>query len=268
MMPTYTDFPHKFGKRKATYHPNVARYTAYRNASGFPVRVPDIFGHGNSFKDWGMLGNDQYGDCVFAGSDHEVMLLDNLASEGAKTGYEAVKFTAANTLADYGAVTGFNPETGENDNGTNVVEALDYRVKTGLIDAEGKRHKIAAYVALEPGNIEHLVEAIFIFEAVGIGFEVPASAEEQFGKNEVWSVVPGNPEIVGGHYVPLVGKPAVGNLAAVTWGRRQVMTEEFYKKYCDEAYAYITEEELNKRTKKNWGGFDWATLQADLQLVK
>lgn len=254
----------KLGKLPAEYYPKDLRYTSYRNSRA-PFTVPSIFGHGKSFTDWGMLGNDQYGDCVFAGSDHEVMLINNLA-QGDVVNKEVVKFTPENALADYGAVTGFNPETGEGDNGTDVHDALNYRLKTGLIDASGKRHKIAAYVALEPGNIEHLVEAIFVFEAVGIGFEVPSSAMSQYDKGEVWSVVPGA-QIEGGHYIPLVGKPAIGNLTAVTWGKRQVMTEGFYKKYCDEAYAYITEEELKARDKKNWGGFSWEQLQADLKLV-
>lgn len=255
----------KLGKKAATYHPKDKLFTAYR-ISKAPITVPSIFGHGMTYSDWGMLGNDQYGDCVFAGSAHEVELINNLAS-GGKTGREVVKFADENVLADYGAVTGFDPATGEGDEGTNVHDALDYRIKTGIVDEDGKRHKISAYVALEPGNMKHLIEAIFIFEAVGIGFEVPSSAMDQAQNGEVWQVVPGRHEIVGGHYVPLVGKPALGNLACVTWAKRQIMTEQFYKKYCDEAYAYITEEELNAKTGKNWGGFNWDDLKSDLQYV-
>jgi hypothetical protein len=247
------------------YDSRDIRYSDHRNPAGpVGIIVPSIFGHGKTFTDWGMLGNEKYGDCVWAGSDHEVMLIDNLAS-GGETGYEAVKFTDSNALSDY-ASTGFNPQTGEGDNGTEVRAALDYRVKTGTIDATGKRHKIAAYVALELKNIAQLAEATFVFDAVGIGFEFPNSAGEQFNSGVPWSVVKGA-QIEGGHYVPIVGKPYAGALACITWGKRQVLTEQFYKTYTQEAWAYITEESLNKKTEKNWGGFNWAQLNEQLKSI-
>lgn len=210
-----------------------------------------------------MNGNDEWGDCVFAGAAHETELLTNLAAGGI-TGQKVVTIGAKESLSDYAAVTGFN-YTPETDQGTNVHEALEYRIKTGILDSTGKRHKIAAFVSLEPGNLEHIRHALYIFEAVGIGFQVPRSAETQFQSNQVWQVVPGEPEIVGGHYVNLTGVPAVGNLACITWAKRQVMTDAFFTKYCDEAYAYITEEELNRKTQTNWGGFDWTSLKESLQ---
>lgn len=260
---TFTPLP--TGKLPATHRVSDPLFTEYRDA-GLAITPPAVFGHGNSFTDWGMNGNDNYGDCVLAGGGHEIELIANLAAGGV-TNRKVVTVTAANSLADYGAITGFDPATGANDNGTNVHEALDYRIKTGLIDSTGKRHKIVAYVSLEVGNLAHLRQALWIFEAVGIGFEVPGTAQQQFAEGKVWSVVPGNPEIEGGHYVPLVGVPAVGNLACVSWARRQVMTDGFYEKYADEAYAYITEDELNRKSHRNWGGFNWADLKADLKLV-
>jgi hypothetical protein len=269
-MPTTTDFPFKCGKADAEYRASDPLFTSFRDASqAVSVTVPTVFGHGNSFQEWGMNGNDDWGDCVFAGGAHETELLTNLAAGGV-VGQKVVTIGANESLSDYSAVTGFNINAGspgENptDQGTNVHAAMEYRIKTGLLDSTGKRHKIAGFVALEPGNLEHLRHALYIFEAVGIGFQVPRSAQEQFSRNQVWQVVAGNQEIVGGHYVPLVGVPAVGNLACVTWAKRQVMTDGFFEKYCDEAYAYITEEELNRKSQANWGGFNWSALKEYLQ---
>lgn len=229
------------------------------------VLVPEVFGHGKTFEDWGMLGNDQYGDCVFAGADHEQMLVANLALPGAPTGVEPVKFTPENALADYGAVTGFDPATGEGDNGTDPRESFKFRKKTGSIDAKGKRHKIYAYVAV-PLDIPTIAEATFIFDAVGIGFEFPGSAMDQFNNGEKWDVVK-RAQIEGGHYVPIVGKPAKGDLACITWGKRQVLTEAFFKKYVVEAWAFITPESLNAKTQRNWGGYNWEELQKDLKSI-
>ena len=240
-------------------------FASLRNPLGLNINVPNVFGHGNTFANWGLNGNDKFGCCVEAGGAHETELINNLAAGGV-TGKEVVKITTENTLSDYAAITGFNPATGENDNGTEVRAALEYRVKTGLIDSTGKRHKIGAFVFIEPGSIQHLIEAIFIFDAVGIGIKFPGSAMEQFNNGQPWSVVPGS-NIEGGHYVPLVGKPAQGDLACITWGKRQVLTEAFYKEYCDEAWAYVTPESLNTKTLRNWGGFNWNQLQEDLQNV-
>jgi hypothetical protein len=256
--------PYKLGKLPARYLASDRLFTSFRNAST-PVTVPAVFGHGNTFADWGMNGNDQWGDCVFAGGAHETELINNL-SHGGVTGQEVIKVTTENSLSDYSAVTGFK-FTEATDRGTDVHNALDYRLKTGLVDSTGKRHKIAAYVALEVGNMQHLHEAIFLFSAVGIGFEVPSYAQEQFSANQVWSVQAKNAQIEGGHYVPLVGVPAVGNLAAITWGRRQVMTDAFYQQYCDEAWAFLTLEDLNAKTQKSWGGYGWKELSEDLKIV-
>lgn len=241
------------------------QYAAFKTKNT-AVLVPEVFGHGNSFKDWGMLGNDNYGDCVLAGGDHEHMLISNLALPGAPANVEPIKFTPTNALADYGAITGFNPQTGANDNGTDPREAFKYRQSTGLIDASKKRHKIAAYVSIPINNLKAIAEATFIFDAVGIGFEFPGSAMNQFDKNEPWKVVSGS-GIEGGHYVPIVGKPEVGYLTVVTWGRKQFMTEAFFKKYVVEAWAFITLESLNAKTQRNWGGYNWTELQADLKKV-
>ena len=67
-----------------------------------------------------------------------------------------MRFTGANAIEDYSAVTGYDPKTpldadGNNptDLGTNTRDGLNYRQKTGLIDTAGKRHRIGAYVSLE-----------------------------------------------------------------------------------------------------------------------
>ena len=110
------------------------------------------------------------------------------------------------------------------DNGTNVRDGLNYRQKTGLIDAAGQRHKIGAYVALELRNVDQLLEALYLFGIVGIGFKFPGSAMDQFDAKKPWSVVPG-PEPTEGHYVPFVAYRT--NLACVSWGRIQQMTWQF-----------------------------------------
>lgn len=110
-------------------------------------------------------------------------------------------FTDANVLADYAAVTGFDPAKPDTDQGADMQEAAAYRRKTGIVDAQGDRHKIAAYLALEPGNLQHLFLASYLFGAVGIGLQLPASALLQTEQGLAWDVV-ADTTIAGGHYVP------------------------------------------------------------------
>jgi len=248
----------KLGKTPATADERDLLFANYLDASELPP-APAEFGHETLFaaKDWGMLGNDQWGDCAWAGPAHETMLL---STEG---GHPAT-FTTAGVLSDYSACTGFNPDAGPSghnptDKGSNVRDVLQYRRKTGIIDASERRHKIGAFVKLEAKNLTQVYQAMYLFQAVGIGIEFPASAMEQFNAGEPWSVVAGA-QIEGGHYVPCIAKRA--NIEIVTWGALQQMTVGFFETYCDEAWAYISSEDLSKQ--ENPDGFNLSQLKQDL----
>jgi hypothetical protein len=219
------------------------------------------FGYGNLYSDWGMLGNDQYGDCVFAGADHEVMLWNKLAKK------IDVPFTRDNALADYGAVTGFDPRTGNNDNGTVVRDSLNYRRSTGLVDANGNRHQIQAYASIDAKDFDLLRQCVYTFGVVGIGFEVPNSIWNQFDAAQPWDVVTPDGGIDGGHYVPIVGSTDENHVTFITWGQRTIMTRAFYEKYNDEAWVPLTNEELFTRKSgavNNVHHIDWDTLNSML----
>jgi hypothetical protein len=251
----------KLGKHPATTDKRDLLWSVYAKPEQIPA-PPEQFGHEALFppKGWEMLGNDEWGDCAWAGPAHETMLLT-------KEGGNPTEFTSAAVLSDYAAGTGFDPNAGPSgnnptDKGSNVREVLKYRVQPGIIDAAGKRHKIGAYVALTPKNLTQLYEAMYIFQAVGIGIEFPTSAMEQFNNGQPWSVVPGA-KIEGGHYVPCIAKRQ--NIDVVTWGALQQMTVEFFETYCDEAWAYISEEDLQKGVDPD--GFSLQQLKADLEAI-
>ena len=190
----------------------------------------------------------------WAGAAHETMML-------AKEAGNTATFNDAAVLSDYGAATGFEISDPSTDQGTDMQEAAAYRRKTGVLDAGGERHTIAAYLALEPSDLTHLYQAAYLFGAVGIGVQLPQSGLDQFDQRQPWSVVPGSPN-EGGHYVPLLGRTAAG-LAVVTWGDIQFMSEAFLMTYCDEAVAYVSQECLVNQ--KSPEGFDYAALLADLK---
>lgn len=204
--------------------------------AGPPTPPDGDFGHEGLISEWAMLGNDSAGDCVWAGAAHETMLL------GAEGGHHPA-FTTDSVLSDYSALTGYVPGDESSDRGTDVRNAMLYRRRTGIADAEGRRHHIGAFIRLRPGDVGQLYQALYIFGAVGIGFEFPSSAMEQFDRGEPWDVVNGA-RIEGGHYVPVVARRD-GNPVCVTWGRTQPMAERFYETYCDEAWCFISAAALN-----------------------
>ncbi len=238
---------------KAPFQPDArdAKFAFAKYLTATLPQRPASFGHERGFQ-WGMLGNDRYGDCVFAGGAHEQMLF-------AREGNKSVAFTSDAVLHDYGAVTGFDPVTGAGDNGTNVRDAMKYRQRTGLLATNG-RHKISAYLSIDPKNVGHILTAAYLFGACGIGIEFPSSAMDQFNAGKPWSVVKGSP-IEGGHYIPVVGRRG-GYIEVVTWGKTQRVTAAFLKSYCDEAWCVVSPEILtNGKTPE---GFDLAQLRADL----
>lgn len=249
----------KLGKRPATRDDRDLTLGTYLRSETLPL-VPATFGHQLTFPKagWGMLGNDEYGDCAIAGPAHETMLLTKLG------GFPA-SFSTASVLSDYSRITGFDPNAGvpganDTDQGSNVRDVARFRRATGMLDANNHRHKIAAFVAVNPRISAHVRAATYLFEVLGIGFEVPDSAMQQFQDGKPWTVVPGS-SIEGGHYVCGVGCDARG-IWVITWGTLQLMTWKFFTTYCDEAYAYLSTEDL--KANRSPEGFNLVALKADL----
>lgn len=258
----------KLGKRPATTSPADFKLGDFLQPGVALPQPPARFGHGTMYADdsWLMLGNGPddsvapgfqgAGDCVFAGAAHETMETNRLARH-------TVHFTGKEVISDYSKVTGYVVGDDSTDQGTDVRTALSYRRRTGVIDAAGKRHKIGAYLALDPKNWDQLMQAAYIFGAVGIGFEFPDTAMEQFDRGQRWDVVAGS-QIEGGHYVPVMGRSSTTVAGVVTWARRQAMSQAFYEAYNDEAWAVVFPEELNSKGL-NERGFDLAALNAALK---
>lgn len=245
----------RLGKTPATHDRRDLLMARYTKDVALPLLPTTDLGHQGLVPTWGMLGNDAYGDCVWAGAAHETMLW---TAEGSA----AVPFTEPVVLSDYSAVTGFKTSDPNTDQGTNMRDAMNYRVKTGVLDAAGKRHKIGAYVAITPGDVTQLKTSIYLFSSAAVGIEFPGSAMDQFNAGKPWTVVKGA-SVEGGHYVPVVGYLVKQDMfVCVTWGKAQLVAPTFLKKYMDEGYAALSAEFL--RAGMSPEGFDTAALTEDV----
>jgi hypothetical protein len=202
-----------------------------------------------------MFLNDQLGDCAIAGSIEEVRLANALRGV-------TVNFTDETALWNYSAITGYDPEDPGSDAGTDVHELFDYRKTTGLVDADGNRHKIVAYAGLTPGDFDELLVALSLFDMVGIGIQVPDYCDKQFEAHQPWHLEAGPHRIEGGHYIPVVGATDRNTAVLFTWGGIGGITGPFYSGYNTVAVVALTEEMFTNG--KAAGGVDFDKLAHDL----
>lgn len=247
---------YKLGKTPARINSVHLKLATYLDTAAILPKIPAAFGHENLVPEFGMLGNDQVGDCVWAGAAHETMLWCREAGRD-------TTFSNGSVLSDYSKVTGYNPDDPSTDQGTDMQVAASYRRRIGILDAAGRRHRVGAYVALTTGDPDQLAAAAYIFGSVGVGIRFPDYAMDEFNAGKPWAVRHGVPKIEGGHYIPVCGRGANGNFHVITWGKVQQMTEGFYRRYCDEAIVYFSEEFLTSGHSPE--GFDRAQLLTDLQ---
>jgi hypothetical protein len=249
----------KLGKQTARHDPRTLLLASYVTPA-LPT-PPASFDLTTKVSAWGMMDNDQIGDCTCAAAGH--LLMEWTANAGKKM------FTPTDkqVVAAYSAITGYNPTTGANDNGAVEIDVLNYWRQSGIAG-----HKIGAYVALEPANHAHVMDSVYIFEGCYIGLRLPKSAQAQVQNHQPWSVPPGGPAgdgapgSWGGHAVPVVAYDARG-VTVVTWGALQTMTWSFWETYCEEAYAILSNDYLTKK-KQTPQGLNLQQLQSDLADLK
>lgn len=245
---------YRLGLKPVTAQPRLRLVDYLRPAD--PPTPPPKFGHGDLIEPH-MFMNDQLGDCAIAGSIEECRLVN---AERKVT----VPFSDASAVKNYRLITGYNPDDPSTDQGTDVHDLYQYRVKSGLIDDKGKRHKIIGYAGLTPGDFDELVQALYLFTTVGIGIQVPSYAETQFDAGGPWDVETGRHKIEGGHYIPADGRDG-NTVHIITWGAHIAMTSAFYQTFSNVAVVAFTDEMLT--AGKTIDGFDRETLLADLKTL-
>jgi len=262
-MPTPTDLAAydisklKLGKQAAVHPAGLSHLTAYTTTE-FP-KPPATFGTLSKLQSipWGMDGNDSLLDCTIAAADH-VIAREN-----------AIEHTS-DARPDLAIIESQYRYFSPNDDGCVIANVLQAWSTLGLF-----RHmptgpnKIRQYVPFNYQNKTELQQVIAYLGVAYIGIACPQSAQQQFamqiqtGKLVPWTVVNGSPSD-GGHCIVAVGYNAKG-LLCVTWGGIVLVTWAFMTKYCDEAWAILTQEIAEHGA--DTFGIKTAELQADLDAL-
>lgn len=205
---------------------------------------------------WTMLGNDNYGDCTCAAA------CDIIHQDTSENNATFIP-TTEQALEAYANVTTppFDPVTGANDNGAEMLTVLNYWRNTGIAG-----RKIWAFASVNPANQSEVESAIYLFGSLYTGLALPVSAQRAVRQGGTWASRRGDkPGSWGGHCIDTFGYTA-DKLVVVTWAMTMYMTWGFFEECCDECYAVLTEDWVSG-TKSAPDGFNLSQLEADLRLV-
>lgn len=229
----------KFGRRPAVF-PAGLRDLTYYVAGSLPtapasVPVPDV-------SDWGILGNDQYGDCGVAGLEH---LLESDAADANET---------ESFPSDQQAIAFYLQYTGGQDSGVVLSQYLTYVRTNGYYG-----HTVAAFAPVSVHDVPVLQAAIYLYDGAYTGIAVTQAMMDAFGQGEPWTLEMAQGEPLGGHCIPLVAYDGQ-YLYAITWGGIQKIEYAAWHAISSEAWAVISGELADG----DGHGVNLAALQADL----
>lgn len=176
---------------------------------GAPTRAYSLAGHKTPAPpaaDWAknlafpILGNDQYGDCMYAAAAHGDQTLSG--NEGAEDNFSAEEVVKAYLRAAGG------------DNG----------MDEGMIVAEWERglcgysdRAVFDVLDIDPNNAEVMKDAIYHFGVVQFMLAVPDKWINQFSTGAVWDA-PATADERNGHGVLMNGYDGDGRYKTQTWG--------------------------------------------------
>ncbi len=164
----------KLGKTPAVHDPRTLQLANYLRPAVLPPPPPQA-DWSTKVASWPMMMNNTIGDCTVAAAGHCI-------EEWTTDVGDPVIVPDATIVAVYSVVSGYDPKTGQHDVGANELKVLNYWRQQGI-----GGHTIRAYAALEPGNLDHVRDAVFLFGNCYIGLAMPLSAQTQ----AIWSVPPG-----------------------------------------------------------------------------
>lgn len=219
-----SDYSHLQLGRSGLRHDSRRRLAAHKMLEALPA-PPEAVDNTNGVTAWGMMRNDQLGDCTIAGVGHcqQVATLN--------TGSET---TPSDDLieAGYEKYCGYVPGNDSTDQGGVELDILAGIKRDGFAGM-----KLLGFVSPDPTNINHVKKAIAYFGSVYVGAELPLSAQN----SGVWDVVSGTNGVAGGWGGHCMVSPKYDATLApfITWGTNQPATWAWWQKYVDECHVLL-----------------------------
>jgi len=224
----------KLGRLRRSYDPSIPHLSALVAGQTLPPPPAEVNYTQGMPSNLGMMLNDTLGDCTCAAVHHALQVWSFNANNGTM---DTEPDSDVEKL--YVQACGYKPAQGGEGPGGNEQHVLKYLLKTGAPTGPtgATRHKIAAFVEVDPRNTDDVKRTIADCGVAYIGFNVPQYIVPTTGQPPaVWDVQTTNAAIVGGHAVVLAGYDPTG-ARVISWGQYYTMTWAFFAKYVDETYA-------------------------------
>ena len=240
--------PGRVGPHRESHEPRLL-LSQFRTAFG---ELPNAWDGSNGITDWGMDGNDQWGDCGAAATDHGNMAKASNADLFNTLG----KPTYDGTLPTYWAYGLSQGETGtppapadEPDQGVDNATWLGFLYEKGIIDGYGE----------VPLNQLH--QYAVDFNGLLLGVTLSDNAQQEFQAGTPWGSPGDVPDPSLGHDVWFIKYNADGSASVITWGAEQPVTTDFINRFVTDAWAILDEDDANRV------GVDWSLLQGVLNAI-
>jgi len=208
-----------------------------------------------------IFGNDALGDCVIAAGMHIV---------GVETGGAGDLFvpTSDQVIAQYSAIGGYVPGDPTTDQGCDPSVAINYWQSSGFPNGT----KLTGAIAIDPSNPDEVRLALYLFENLFLGFEVPDAWISPFPSADgfEWDVA-GDPDPNNGHQVMACGY-GPGGVTIDTWALLGTLTWAALAKYCalsanGDLFALLTPDQISAAIGKAPNGLAWADLVGDFDAL-
>jgi hypothetical protein len=252
----------KLGKRAAKVDKRTLKLAKYFTTALLPP--PPSTDWTSGIKNWGLMLNDQLGDCTIAAVGHAVQVWS-----AARGGLYTLPDSAI--LQKYEQWCGYDPNDSSTDQGGVELDVLTDWRKSGIWN-----HKLIGFADPDPKNLGNVMQAIHLFGGVYIGVQLPVHVRNK----PMWDVSKGPnaiPGSWGGHAV-FVPRYRVENskliFTAISWGRLYDITQDFWLyndpangPYIDEVHALVAPEFVSLKTGVTPSGLNLTQMMADVQLV-
>lgn len=209
------------------------------------VDIPAEYSVSPGLTEWEMLGNDQYGDCGPAATEHYRMAKAFKGMSDPAGGVPLFEKgfkvpTTAETLALYFAYGRAMGEPGQQpDEGVENSSWLQWLFETGVIDAY-------AFIDVKsPGVASRVRSAVTQFDGALVGLTLTDNAKQLFEDGECWALDGESPDPNEGHDVLYAGWKPGGDIF-ITWGAPQCSTTNWDKGCVDSAAVIVTKEDAGR----------------------
>jgi hypothetical protein len=200
-----------------------------------------------------MYQNDKLGCC-------EVRAAAELVRTWTANAGDPFDPTDDQVIAEYSALSGYNPATGQNDNGVATLDLLERWRTVGLFG-----HKIDAYATLDWSDPAQVKLGTDLFGGTLFGVRIYAEDERLFYARQMWDLPEWPSAFQGLHCVPIMCYDE-SLFYPDTWAQFQATTPRWLANRTDEAYVVVSVDFLNAQGQTP-AGLNLTQLLADAQAL-